>query len=420
MAFMKQTTFETGVWQVLKFLAVFQVLGIVTVRNPIAIAMGIEMPRERWLVVALTVPLFLVVLTWIPWWHQILGRIYVPLILAMTSINLIVEKYLTLSWFTPPANQELQLILLVTKLWLSMLLILVVVAWQYSAGWTLFISLAFSAADGILSLPFMKPGTLFFSLTLVLYIGRLITVTFVALLVQWLVHRQRAQRLALAEANRKLAHYAATAEQLAVSQERIRLAQELHDTLAHSLSSVTVQLEAAEAIWDVNGIKAHALVQGALGNTRNGLTEARRALQALRAGALEEVGLRVAVGNLAHSTAARANLSLSLNLPDELPSLTQAAEQCVYRVAQEALSNIARHARATHVRVELGSADGQLILTVVDNGQGFDPAKVNGGHFGLKGLGERADLAGGTLEIQSEPQHGTTLILRTPITEVGS
>jgi signal transduction histidine kinase len=417
---MRQTTIEPGVLQALKTLAVLQVVGVVATRSPIATAMGIEMAREAWLEVALAVPLFLVAFTWIPWWHRMLGRIYVPLILAIASINIIVEKYLTLSWFTQPADQEVQLILLVVKLWLNMLLIMVVVAWQFSARWTLFTCLAISAADVILSLPFMKPGNPFFPFTIFLFFARLFTVTFVALLVQWLVNRQREQRLALAEANRKLAHYAATNEQLAVSHERIRLAQELHDTLAHSLSSVTVQLEAAEAIWDVDGAKAHALVQGALENTRGGVTEARRALQALRAGALEEVGLRVAVGNLAHSTAARANLNLNLNLPDELPTLTQAEEQCVYRVAQEALSNVARHARATHVRVELGSADGQLLLTVADNGRGFDPARVNGGHFGLKGLNERADLAGGTLDIRSEPTHGTTLILSMPITEAGS
>ena len=417
---MKQSTIEPGVLQALKALAVLQVLGVVASRNPIAAAMGIEMAREAWLEVALPVPLFLVAFAWIPWFHQKLGRLFVPSVLAIASINIIVEKCLTLLWFTSPVDQEVQLILLLGKLMLNMLLIMVVVAWQFSAGWTIFASLATSAADVILSLPFMMPGTQFFPLTIFLFFVRLITVTFAAFLVQWLVNRQREQRLALAEANRKLAQYAATNEQLAVSQERIRLAQELHDTLAHSLSSITVQLEAAEAIWNVDGAKAHILVRGALENTRGGVTEARRALQALRAGALEEVGLRVAVGNLAHSTAARANLSLNLNLPDELPSLTQAEEQCVYRVAQEALSNVARHARATHLRVELGSADGQLRLTVADNGRGFDPARVNGGHFGLKGLHERADLAGGTLDIQSEPKHGTILILRMPITEARS
>jgi signal transduction histidine kinase len=214
--------------------------------------------------------------------------------------------------------------------------------------------------------------------------------------------------------------YAATNEQLAVSQERIRLARELHDTLAHSLSSITVQLEAAESIWGVDMPKVRALMDGALNNTRTGLTEARRALRALRAGALEEVGLRVAVGDLARSAAARGSLTLDLKLPDELPALTQAEEQCVYRVAQEALSNVTRHARASHVRVALQHTSGQLTLTIADNGKGFDMVQANGGHFGLKGLRERADLVGAKLEVVSEPKRGTTLTLHAPIIEMGT
>jgi signal transduction histidine kinase len=235
-----------------------------------------------------------------------------------------------------------------------------------------------------------------------------------------LVNRQRIQRQALAEANLKLTTYAATAERLAVSQERIRLAQELHDTLAHSLSAVTVQLEAAEAIWDMDAAKARTMVDGALGNTRSGLTEARRALQALRAGPLEEVGLRVAVGNLARSMAARSNLELELTLPDQLPRLTQAEEHCLYRVAQEALSNVARHARATQVRVALQLTRGHLTLTIADDGRGFDVATVNGGHYGLKGLRERAELVGASLDIVSAQPHGTTLTLSAPIEELRS
>jgi len=417
---MKQSKLEPDILQLLKILAIIQVFGILFVRRTIGAAMGIELPLARWLAFTLIVPLFLVMFTWIPWFHQKLGRAYVPICLGIAGINLIVDKYQTISLFTPPSQQELQLLLLVVNLWLNMLLVLVVVAWQYSARWVLFIALAFSATDVVLSLRFMKPGTSFFSVTLVLFLARLVTVTFIGLVVQWLVHRQREQRVALADANRKLAQYAATNEQLAVSQERIRLARELHDTLSHSLSSITVQLEAAEAIWEVDLTKARALLVGALGNTRNGLTEARRALQALRAGALEEVGLRVGVGDLARSAAARANFALDLHLPDELPGLTPAEEQCIYRVAQEALSNVMRHSRATHVRVELQHTPGELMLTITDDGKGFDPDQVNGEHFGLKGLRERADMVGAKLDVFSDLQRGTRLTLHALITEMGS
>jgi len=91
------------------------------------------------------------------------------------------------------------------------------------------------------------------------------------------------------------------------------MARELHDTLAHSLSAVTVQLEAIHALWSVNAESARAMLASALENARNGLTEARRAVKALRASPLEEEGLNVAIGNLARSAAARANLELDLN-----------------------------------------------------------------------------------------------------------
>lgn len=109
---------------------------------------------------------------------------------------------------------------------------ILLVAWQYSQGWVLFTSLTLCLADRVLSLPFLKPGTLLFSLALIIVFFRLVFVASVALRVHWLVNRQRQQRAALIEANRKLVQYAAATEQLAVSQERNRLARELHDTLA--------------------------------------------------------------------------------------------------------------------------------------------------------------------------------------------
>ena len=224
--------------------------------------------------------------------------------------------------------------------------------------------------------------------------------------------RQREHRAALAEANRKLAQYAAATEQLAASQERNRLARELHDTLAHSLSGVTVQLEAVQALWDVNAMAARKMLDQALQITRSGLTEARRALQSLRASPLEDLGLALAVSDLAESVAARANLQLELDVQDHLENISPAAEQCVYRVAQEVLTNVARHADARSLRVVLGRENGALTLKVADDGRGFDPAAVNGTHYGLKGnLRERAEMAGGTLEVDSSPLKGTTVKL---------
>jgi signal transduction histidine kinase len=236
--------------------------------------------------------------------------------------------------------------------------------------------------------------------------------------VHWLVDRHRQQTAALTEANRKLTQYAATTEQLAASQERNRLARELHDTLAHSLSAVTVQLEAVQSLWELNAAEARRILDRALRATRSGLTEARRALQALRASPLEDLGLALAVSDLAKSVAARANLKLDLEVGDHLVNLPLEVEQCIYRAAQEALTNVARHADARSLQVLLKRENGQLTLTVADDGRGFNSVAVERAHYGLKGLRERAEIFGGRLEVGSQLKHGTTVKLVLPAVEV--
>ena len=174
----------------------------------------------------------------------------------------------------------------------------------------------------------------------------------------WLVGRlmtgQRKQRQAMKEANRKLTHHAATLEQLTTTRERNRLARELHDTLAHTLSAVAVQLEAANVLWSTKPEQAHARLQKSIEVTRSGLTETRRVLQDLRASPLEDLGLALAVRNLAESTASRSGLKLDLHIADRLGSVPPDIEQAVYRIAQEALVNVISHANARNLTVQLG------------------------------------------------------------------
>jgi signal transduction histidine kinase len=368
--------------------------------------------------VTLTIPLFLVIYTWIPWWRNRLGRVFFLLYLAIASINLILEKFLTLYLFTAAEQQELVVLMLIVKLWFSIQVITLLVAWQYSRAAVLWTSLGLCIGDGVLSLPFVTPGTSFHALALFLLATRAGSVTLVAVGVQWLVDRHRQQRAVLTEANRKLAQYAATTEQLAASQERNRLARELHDTLAHSLSAVTVQLEAVQSLWEVNSAEARRILEQALRATRTGLTEARRALQALRASPLEDLGLALAIRDLAKSVAARANLELDLEVGDHLENLSLEVEQCIFRVAQEALTNVARHADARSLRVALKRENGLLTLTVADDGRGFDSVAVEGARYGLKGLRERAEIFGGRLEVGSQLEHGTKVKLVLPTLEV--
>src|SRR5439155_20678930 len=129
-------------------------------------------------------------------------------------------------------------------------------------------------------------------------------------------------------------HHAGTLESLAVSRERNRMARELHDTLAHTLSGLSVQLETVEAYWDVEPRTAHAMLDRALEATRDGLQETRRALKALRASPLDDLGLGLALRRMAESAVARANIELDLEIPEQVPPLAPDVEHCIYRVAQ--------------------------------------------------------------------------------------
>jgi signal transduction histidine kinase len=236
----------------------------------------------------------------------------------------------------------------------------------------------------------------------------LVVGTFIALLMQ----RLRAQRASLERANAQLANYASTLEHLAVSRERNRVARELHDTLAHTLTGMTVQLETMKAYWDVDHDAAHALLDQVLDASRNGVQETRRALKALRASPLDDLGLALAIRQLAESAAERAQLGLEVSVSETLPNLKPEVEQSIYRIAQEALENAAHHANAQNVYIKLEPQHKQLVLEIQDDGKGFDLNQIAPtGHYGIAGMQERAALIGAQLEISSQVGKGTRILL---------
>lgn len=243
-------------------------------------------------------------------------------------------------------------------------------------------------------------------------------------IVTGLMARQRQQRQALEEANQqqaasnaKLAHYATAIEQLSISRERNRLAREMHDTLAHSLSALSVQLEAVTSLWEVDPLAAKEMLTQADETARTGLTEARRSLQALRATPLEEFGLPLALREAAEAAAKRADLRLDLDIAD-LMDLPATVEQGVYRIAQEALENVVRHAQANHLTVKLEHYSDEVHLHIADDGRGFVLDQMNGPlpspspRFGIRGMRERATMLGGELQISSNPGYGTEIRLK--------
>jgi signal transduction histidine kinase len=204
-------------------------------------------------------------------------------------------------------------------------------------------------------------------------------------------------------------------EQLAISRERNRLARELHDTLAHTLSGLAVQLDAIATLWKPTPPKAAAMLEEALTQTRAGLDETRRALRALRATRLEDLGLGPALGEMAKNVAMRDGLSLDLDIGEEIVDLPAEIEQAYYRVAQEALENAARHAQASHISVSLRQRGGELVLVVADDGRGLANGAQSGDQLGLRGMRERAELIDGQMEVESQPGQGTRISLRSTL-----
>jgi len=238
-----------------------------------------------------------------------------------------------------------------------------------------------------------------------------LTVQVVGFLRESVARREAADLLAeLREASAELGGYADDVEHAALANERQRMARELHDTLAQGLVGVALQLEAADSYLGADGSpKAKIIVRQALGRARETLAEARQAIDGLRApdssAPLEEALRREASR---FSTATGVECVLDAEVPAEIAS--EVAEQ-LHRVVTEALTNVARHARAEHVEVAVDRSGDSLVVKVVDDGVGFamsapsDPKR----HYGLLGLQERARALGGSFEVESAPGKGTTL-----------
>lgn len=346
------------------------------------------------------------------YWPEVrnrLNRFYLPFMLLLIAVLPVATNRL---WVGPLPPGPMSNIEGVTLRLLPILFIgLIVTAWQYPMTVVAFYALVTTVLEIVMLwlLPAENPNTV----PIVFFVAmvRLVSFVVVGYFVSRLIQRLQEQQQALAEANARLVHYAGTVEQLTLSRERNRLARELHDTLAHSLSALSVQLETVKAYWDVEPETARQLLGQSLAATRTGLNETRRALKALRASPLDDLGLLLALRQLAQDTAERGHLALTLSLPEQLSPMPPDVEQCVYRVAQEALENVVRHARARQLRLALTAVEG-LVLEIADDGVGFEREMVGGnGRFGLAGMRERAAMSGAALHIDSQPQNGTRIRL---------
>jgi signal transduction histidine kinase len=363
---------------------------------------------------------FLLVYLSIPALKRKLGRYYLPIAIAWATIlpllaqNLVLYREVeTLSFTTLTEPQSLlvenALILgSINQTILILIVPLIVVAWAYSRKVLTLYCCGIALFDLLVPMLLIPANVTVFLIAFALIVFRTLLYAVIGIMINQLVHIQLEQQRKLLDANKKLQEYALVREQLATSRERNRLARELHDTLAHTLSAATVQLEAVNIIWDQQPQKAQQMVMKSAAMMRSGLAETRQVLHALRAGSLDNSDLINAVTTLADSLMTRYPLLIQVHAPAAITVDDAAVEHGLYRITQEAMFNAARHAQARHVTVHIANTDAQLRITITDDGVGFDldTATANG-HFGIRGMHERAQQINADLHITSRLGEGT-------------
>ncbi len=341
--------------------------------------------------------ILMIMLLW-PRLQRVMGRAFLPVTLTIASVAPIIESTTNIEGRLAAGMSVDDAF---ADIWIPFFLLfvpLLLIAWQYRYRAVLVFAVGTTLLDLAATIPLVETATTNVAVLSVVVIGRGLLFAFVGLVVAKLAAAQR-------EARRSLAAHSTTLEHLATSRERNRLARELHDTLAHSLSGIAVQLEAVKTIWDDDTDRARTMLDQALADARSGLGEARRAIQTLRASPLDDLGLAKAVAVLGENCEQRHGLEVETSIADNVGDLDPELENAIYRIADEALTNVVRHAEAKQITVDLRRKAGRIRLSVDDDGKGFDAAgEPPDGHVGIRGMRVRAEVVGGSLAITSGPE----------------
>lgn len=217
----------------------------------------------------------------------------------------------------------------------------------------------------------------------------------------------------VAKANQQLRDYALRIESLAMEQERTRIAREIHDSLGHVLTALNLQLEGAMKLAKLRPEQSQVLLKEAKELGSSALKEVRQSVTTLRSNPLQGKTLGEAIALLTQdfqrATQIHPHVEVQLHQP---PSLEVSVS--LYRIVQEGLTNIIKHAAATTVTIHLSSDPTQLLLNIADDGQGFDRAASQHSGFGLQGIRERVTVLNGQLQINSMVGQGCQITVRLP------
>jgi signal transduction histidine kinase len=259
-------------------------------------------------------------------------------------------------------------------------------------------------------------------------IGYLTAIMFVVSITQVAMRERRAraevERLAaeLSKANRKLSEYALHAEELAITRERARLAHEIHDSVGHTLTALDVQLELLTRLPPSRSEQRRQATEQARALVKRGLTDVRRAVQALRPSALETFSLPEAVAALVADFERTTQTRAVWQVEGEITPLPSRLAVSLYRAAQEALTNVRRHApSAQQVKIRLRYRPETVVLSVENDGfaltLGLSPTgRSEGGGYGLHGLRDRAELLGGAFSAGPDTDGSFRLEMSLPVT----
>ena len=247
-----------------------------------------------------------------------------------------------------------------------------------------------------------------------------LSVGIIYLLVALVKQRFQLERLVqeLHAAHRRLRLSAARDVDLAALRERNRLAREMHDSLGHALVSLAIKLEAVQRLYAVDVERATAEMEETKALVRSTMADLRSSLAGLRPAALEEQPLSGALAEMTREMGRRTGVEATCTVDEQAELLDRAVQETLYRVGQEALTNVAKHAHAQRVAVNLAVQDGAVVLEVSDNGVGLDAGQRNGaGHYGILGMRERVEALGGRLTLGPRPGGGTVLRAKVPAGE---
>ncbi|MDF2937238.1 MAG: hypothetical protein K0Q90_2611 [Paenibacillaceae bacterium] len=233
-----------------------------------------------------------------------------------------------------------------------------------------------------------------------------------------LFFRQVQERLRIQSFLHELQEAHQKVEELTLSNERQRMARDLHDTLAQGVAGLIMQLEAADAhMTQGNGERAQGIVRQSMQQARRTLAEARRAIDDLRLKSASDLDFKEAVAeevrHFGEATGIAVDVRLKLNR-----RLSRLVMEHSLHIVKEGFTNIARHARASRVQLVLTDGNGSLQIEMTDNGRGFNPADIgkDAGHYGLLGIQERARLMGGDMTVSSTGK-GTAMTVTIPLDE---